>query len=437
MSQPEHPAQDPAHLLVELSLDQCIKCNICVTKCPVAAVTDLFPGPKYAGPQAGRFRQAGQPVADASVDYCSGCRVCNLACPTGVKIAEINARARARMVASGKVDLRLRLRNNLIARSELVGRLGHPLAPLANFAFSNRLLRRLMDTILKIHPDAPLPALSRERFSTWFHRHVPPAGSTRQVAYFHGCSTEYYEPRLGRAAVRVLEANGFAVVIPRQNCCGLPLLSNGEFPAARRYHESNVRGLAPLAQQGIPIVGASTSCTLTLKEEAPELLDMHDPDTRLVATYTYDLNEFLLSLLDSGTLKIDFQPLPITLAYHQPCQYRAHRLGSPAVELLALIPGLRLVESQALCCGIAGTYGFKSEKYDIAQAVGAPLFSFIRSVDSLVVVCDSETCRWQITQATGVPAVHPVELLAVAYGFPPEGPLSDLFKGSKSIGNKA
>ena len=110
---------------VELSLDQCIKCNICVTRCPVVPVTDLFPGPKYEGPQAARFRGSDQPAPDKSVDYCSGCRVCNMACPTGVKIAEINARARADMVKAGKFSLRTRLRNNLIARSELVGKIGH------------------------------------------------------------------------------------------------------------------------------------------------------------------------------------------------------------------------------------------------------------------------------------------------------------------------
>ena len=108
---------------VELSLDQCIKCNICVTKCPVSAVTDLFPGPKFEGPQAGRFRQINQPAPDQSVDYCSGCRVCNMACPTGVKIAEINARARARLVEAGKISIKRRLRNNIIARSELLGKI--------------------------------------------------------------------------------------------------------------------------------------------------------------------------------------------------------------------------------------------------------------------------------------------------------------------------
>jgi glycerol-3-phosphate dehydrogenase subunit C len=217
-----------------------------------------------------------------------------------------------------------------------------------------------------------------------------------------------------------LEANGFEVIVPPQNCCGLPLLSNGEFGAARRYHRSNVESLVKYARQGIPIVGTSTSCTLTLKEEAPELLDMHDLDTRLIAESTYDFNEFLLHLYDEGSLNHNFQPIPLTLGYHIPCQYRAHRIGKPGLHIMGLIPGLNIIDSQSACCGIAGTYGYKKEKYDISMDVGKPLFNFISTdlVNSPVVVCDSETCRWQITHATGKPAVHPAEIIAKSYGLP-------------------
>jgi glycerol-3-phosphate dehydrogenase subunit C len=225
--------------------------------------------------------------------------------------------------------------------------------------------------------------------------------------------------------VHVLEANGFHVIVPPQNCCGLPLLSNGEFPAALRYHRSNVQHLFDYARQGIPIVGTSTSCTLTLKEEAPELLDLHDTDTRLVAENTYDFNEFLLLLLAENSLNLDLRALPLTLPYHVPCQYRAHRLGKPGIEVLQLIPELKIIDSQAACCGIAGTYGYKKEKYDIAMQVGEPLFDFVNQTEAPFVLCDSETCRWQITHATGKPAVHPVELMAVAYGFPGEGILGE------------
>jgi glycerol-3-phosphate dehydrogenase subunit C len=418
---------DIKHLPVELSLDQCIKCNICTTACPVSAVTELFPGPKYEAPQAGRFRNPSQTTPDISVDYCSGCRVCNLVCPTGVKIAEINARARATMVKQGKVAPIKRIRNNLVARAELLGKVAQPIAPIANAALNFPPARLIAEKTLQISRHAPFPAISSQKFTTWFkkHRRDEKYPATRKVVYFHGCSTQYYEPRIGRAAVKVLEANGFEIVVPPQNCCGLPLLSNGEFGAARRYHQNNVRNLVEYAREGYAIVGTSTSCTLTLKEEAPELLEMEDEDTQLVANHTFDLNEFLLLLLDEGTLNLILNPIPLYLPYHIPCQYRAHRLGKPGIEILELIPELRVEDSHADCCGIAGTYGYKVEKYEISQKVGEPLFNFIKEMDARLVICDSETCRWQITSSTGVPAIHPVELLAAAYGYQAEGSLAE------------
>lgn len=421
---------DHIELSLEHSLDHCIKCNICTAACPVSAVTDLFPGPKYVGPQAQRFRHDKQPTPDESVDYCSGCRVCNQVCPTGVKIAELNARARARIVA----DQGLPLRNRLIARSGLLGMLGcGPQAPLANFAFGNPLIRWTIEQVMGIARDAPLPVYSTYSFRSWFKRrhksnNQQPAhsgngrapfatsrSSPRQVVYFHGCATNYYEPRVGKAAVAVLERNGFEVILAKQNCCGLPLLSNGDFSAAQRYHAANVRKLLPYVQQGIPIVGTSTSCTLTLKEEAPEILGLHSPEVRQIAENTYDIFEFLRMLANRGELDTNFRPVARTLPYHPPCQLRAHRIGRPALDVLELVPGLCLEESEADCCGIAGTYGYKREKYQISMDVGAGLFNFVRSSDSDLALCDSETCRWQITHGTGVTTRHPIEILAEAY----------------------
>lgn len=406
---------DHRELSLEQSLDHCIKCNICTAACPVAAVTDRFPGPKYVGPQAQRFRHERQPVPDASVDYCSGCRVCNQVCPTGVRIAELNARARAQIVA----ERGLPLRNWLIARSELVGRLScGPQAPLVNLGLRLRPARWLVDRVLGIHCDAPLPAASSYTFRAWFRRRTPnrQGVARRQVVYFHGCATNYYEPQVGKAAVAVLEHNGFAVILAPQNCCGLPLISNGDFAAARRAHAANVRKLLPYVRQGIPVVGTSTSCTLTLKEEAPEILGMHDADAQALAAGTYDIFEFLRELAERGELARDVQPIERTLPYHQPCQYRAHRLGQPARDVLSLVPGLTLTDSRAACCGIAGTYGLKREKYQIAMDVGAGLFAFVRRSGADLALCDSETCRWQISHATGVISKHPIEILAEAYG---------------------
>jgi glycerol-3-phosphate dehydrogenase subunit C len=361
-----------------------------------------------------------------------------MVCPTGVRIAEINSRARANIVARGKWASLGRLRNNLLGRPELLGKVGQPLAPLANIALQGKVGRWLAEKTLSIAQNAPLPSFSRQKFSHWLAQHRSPAKAVRQVVYFHGCATEYYEPRVGKAAVQVLEANGFEVLVPRQNCCGLPLLSNGEFAAARAYHQRNIDNLLDYVKSGAIIVGTSTSCTLTLKEEALELLDFYSEEAQLLATNTYDLNEFLLLLYDEGELRTtDLRPIPLTLPYHPPCQYRAHRIGRPAVELLALIPELKIVESHVDCCGVAGTYGYKSEKYEIAMAVGQPLFDFVQQTNAPFSVCDSETCRWQISHGTALPSVHPIELLAFAYGYPVEAPLLFLLSNtSQCPGNR-
>ncbi len=422
----------PVHHPVETTLDSCIKCNICVTVCPVAAVTDAFPGPKYEGPQAARFRHGGQPAPDHSVDYCSGCRACNMACPTGVKIAEINARARAALVEDGKLGGVRRWRNNMLARPALMGRLGGALGPVANFLFTFSPTRWVAERALHIHRDAPLPVFAGERFSRWVKDRPRPAAATQgKVAYFTGCSAEYFEPRVTRITVLVLERLGFEVVIPDQGCCGLPLLSNGEFDAARDYHARNVKSLVSLARAGVPIVGSSTSCTLTLKEEAPELLDQFTEEDRTVAQATWDIHEFLLRLAGEGRFPEMLRPVPLRLLYHPPCQYRAHRTGIPTSEMLDLVPGLEVVESGSVCCGVAGTYGYKEEKYQIAMDVGAHLFSRVAEVGGPVALCDSETCRWQITHGTGVPAIHPIEIIAYSLGLDAEGALAEALGGAR------
>ena len=131
---------------------------------------------------------------------------------------------------------------------------------------------------------------------------------------------------------------------------------------------------------------------------------------------TYDLCEFLLLLHERGELRTDFQPLPLTVPYHAPCQQRGHGIGKPALDLLTLIQDLQVIDLDVDCCGIAGTYGLKKEKYEISMAVGERLFTALRESGNDLAACDSETCRWQIEHGAGVHAVHPVELLHRAYG---------------------
>ncbi|MDR1449891.1 MAG: anaerobic glycerol-3-phosphate dehydrogenase subunit C [Propionibacteriaceae bacterium] len=398
------------NLLARASLDHCVKCTICETQCPVAAVTALFPGPKYVGPQAERYRQ-GQSV-DRSLDYCSSCGTCTLVCPQGVKIAELNSVARAAM----KKD-HMPLRDRLISRTTLMGAAMRPVAPLANAALACRPLRVLAEAAVGVHRDAAMPTAQRQTFTAWQAKHQPPDGAGRRgtLVYFHGCAGNYFEVETSIKSVELLEHLGYGVLVPKQGCCGLPLQSNGLFDTARAWVRRLVAQLDK-APQDLVIVSSTTSCSGMLKHEAREILGVEDAALRAVGARTRDLCEFLLAEAERGELPLDFAPLDLTVPYHAPCQLRGHGLGTPAVQLLRLIPGLTVVESGAVCCGIAGTYGLKKEKYAIAQAVGQPLFDKVKEVAGDLAVCDSETCRWQIEKACGVRAVHPVWLLHKAYG---------------------
>ncbi len=409
--------------LTPFTADHCLKCNICTSACPVSAVTPLFPGPKTVGPQAQRLRLPGEPSPDHSIDYCSGCGICTLVCPHGVKVMEINTQAKAALTQTHGMSLR----NWFLSRNELWGRLGTPFAPLLNFGVRNRWLRLIAEKTFKVSARGPLPGWAGYTFRGWWKRELKrrprpqPASDADRVVYFHGCSTNTYEPHIGKLAVAVLEHIGLYVEIPPQTCCGLPAQSNGDFAAARRYARTNIALLVEYARRGIPIVGTSASCMTAIKGDYHHVLGLDDEDALLVAANTYDFMEFLAKLYREGRLPLDFQPIEAELPYHAPCQLKAHGMGRPALDVLDLIPGLRCWEIDADCCGIAGTYGYKAEKREIAEAVGRPIVEQVNGAGATLVVCDTETCRWQITSLTGAKTIHPVELVALAYGLQADG----------------
>ncbi len=403
--------------------DHCVKCNICTSACPFAAVEPRFPGPKTVGPQAQRLREPGAPSPDHSVEWCSSCGICTLVCPHGVKVMEINTQAKAKIVE----DEGMSPRNWFLSRNERWGRWGTPFAPLLNFALRSRPLRLIAQKMMGVSARAPLPGWAGYSFRGWWkkeqkrHPQPAPANDRDRVVYFHGCSTNSYEPHIGKLAVAILEHIGLHVEIPPQTCCGLPAQSNGDFPGARKYANQNIETFLPYAQRGIPIVGTSASCITAIKGDYQHVLGLDNDPARAVAEHTFDFMEFLAQLAQEGRLPLDFRPIERELPYHAPCQLKAHGMGRPALDVLDLIPGLRVWEIDAECCGIAGTYGYKVEKRAISEAVGWKLAEQVYESGSDTVVCDTETCRWQIAALTHTRTIHPIELVAAAYGLTVEG----------------
>ena len=399
-------------------VEACTKCTACNTVCPVARNTEIFRGPKYLGPESERYRDQHEASVTAGLDLCSGCKLCEVTCPSQVTIQEYIRRAQNK----GAEEKGRTLRDWVLGHTRLLGAFGSWTAPFANFGNRNPLVRLVMEKVIGIHRKRPLPRYQFLTFERWFKRRRTPSptlptrgrAAKRTVAYFYGCWVNYNERRLGEMVVHVLERNGVKVIVPKQQCCGIPAVVNSNMDLARTYGAENVRRMSQLPE-GVDIIASSTSCGLMLKHDYDHLLDI--PGAHPVGARTYDICEYLWMLYEAGELDLDFQPVQTRLLYHAPCHLKSHGIGYPATRLLHLIPGVQLEEVDEGCCGISGTFGVKVEKYDLSMKIGSRLFAAVKAAGSDSVLADCETCRLQVEHGTGAHSAHPIEILARAYGY--------------------
>ncbi|MBI3962553.1 MAG: anaerobic glycerol-3-phosphate dehydrogenase subunit C [Deinococcus sp.] len=378
--------------------EPCLKCNICDTACPVLPEHPEFPGPKRLGPEAARLKLGPLP----GIEYCDGCGLCTVACPSEIPVAALIARAKGQRGPT-------QLRDRLLAHPARLGELATRLAPLVNWSLRLRPARWLMDQVLHLDARRTLPSYSQGSFRMRWRRREHPAHGQRQVAFFVGCFGMYNDPALSEAIVSVLERYGCQVEVPVQMCCGLPALANGDQASARRYAQRNLALLLPLVEQGYHIVSGSPSCGLTLKADYVHVLDL--PQGKEFGKHVYDLGEYLKMLSADQPASPVVTSDNLRVAYHTPCHIRLQGIGRPFIDLLNALPGVEVVDLDAGCCGIAGTYGLKKEKYDLAMKMGQPMAQAIGQSGASVVLSDCETCRMQIKEATGLQAMHPVELI--------------------------
>ncbi|HFF8546826.1 TPA: anaerobic glycerol-3-phosphate dehydrogenase subunit GlpC [Kluyvera cryocrescens] len=398
------------------SFENCIKCTVCTTVCPVSRVNPRYPGPKQAGPDGERLRRKDSGLYDEALKYCINCKRCEVACPSDVKIGDIIQRARA-----DYGHAKPGLRDAILSHTDLMGTLSTPFAPIVNAATGLKPVRQLLDTALKIDHRRSLPKYA---FGTFRHRYqriaARQAQFAEQVAFFHGCYVNYNHPQLGLDMIRVLNALGIGVqLLSKEKCCGVPLIANGFFDKARRQAQSNVTSLREaIVEKHIPVLATSSTCTFTLRDEYPHLLEVDNHDLRddiELAT------RWIWRRLDAGAT-LPLNPLPLKVVYHTPCHMEKMGWSLYTLELLRRIPGVELQVLESNCCGIAGTYGFKAENYPTSQAIGAPLFAQIENSGADLVITDCETCKWQIEMSTSKRCEHPITLLAQALTAPANPP---------------
>ncbi len=392
----------------ESNIDQCIKCSICTAFCPVLKAVDLFPGPKLAGPDAERFRQKDVAALASWIEFCDYCKICERVCPYNVPIPFLHLRS----LLAWRRHKSPSLRDKLLGHAYFLAKLGNWAAPFANWLQGWSFMRWLFDRGLKIAPQVKMSFFHGQTFVNWFMSQRPAHGYP--LAYFYGCHTNYLDPQIGRDVVYVLAKNGFSVFLPEQECCGLPLICNGISDLASNLAEKNLRSFQKIIAKGMEVIFSSPSCGMTIKEEYDQIL--HLPGAKGVAANFVEISQFLWHLHEQGKLVQGFKEIRGTFYYHAPCHVRALKIGLPALDLLSLIPGLEVVEIPEGCCGLAGTYGWKKEKYEIATQIGEEIFRFIRHGKPQGVISDCEACRLQIESHTGVKTYHPVQILRQAYG---------------------
>ncbi len=359
------------------------------------------------------------PLMKRLADLCFNCKQCQLECPSNVNIPQLMIEAKAAYVAANG----LTPQDWILSRAHSFGALGCTVAPAANWAISNPLARWLMERLLGIHRMRKLPSFARRTFLRSAKRELlnRPASlkKDRLVVYFVDHYANYHDPELGRAFVEVLQHNGISVYVPPgQTVSGMAMVSAGDLNAARRVAELNIRELVELAREGIPIVCTEPSAALCLKHEYPFLSD--HPDVEVVSAQTIEAGAYLEQLHDNGVLNTKFAPVQLDVGYHTPCHLKALGTSTPLSTLLNLIPELTVHRIDKGCTGMAGTFGLTRENFSTSVQIGWDLISSMREGTVNIGTTECSSCKMQMEQGTTTPTIHPIKLIALAYGLMPE-----------------
>ncbi len=337
------------------------------------------------------------------LDLCLECRACKAECPVGVDMARFKSEFLAEYWAKYGTSLHAQLLGNVRA----VAQAGSRMAALMNWSSGTKPVRLLNEAIFGIDRRRTLPRLSR-RTLTALARRRKDDPSTARALLFNDTFTNFYDPEIGLAALDVIASAGVTVALASNRCCGRPLISKGLLGRAREQALDNTNALYDAATHGKKIVFCEPSCLSAVREDAPALLRGEDQrKARAVAEASVLFEEYASEL----PLRLNNGPSRILLHGH--CHQKSMGLLPAAKSLLEKIPAVTVVDLDAGCCGMAGSFGYSREHFDVSRMIGERrLFPQIRAKDpSSVLVAAGTSCRHQIHDFTGESAIHPAVLL--------------------------
>ncbi len=423
---PRHPQYlDETDVREEMTrvFDVCHGCRLCLGFCgSFPTLFDLIDHHDGAGLTPGQ--------QDQVVDECFQCKLCYVNCPYipgqsewAVDFPRLMLRAGAVRHAAKEVPAMRRLTGNLMGRTDLVGKLSSRAAPAVNAVAGRRggIVRTIVARTTGLSSERLLPPFARQRFTTWFNKR-PKVRMERpqgKVTIFPTCLVEYQSPPVGHDLVRVYERNGIECNVAYPGCCGAPFLHSGDVERFRKEAATNVQALAAAVRSGTDIVVPQPTCSYTLKQDYVDYVA--GPDADLVAAHTYDAAEYLMNVHKGETtsLDLDFRgDVPETVTYHTPCHLRAQKIGLKSRDLMKLTGArIKLVQQ---CSGIDGMWGLRDENAERSLPISRKLGDEITQAGGEVVAGDCHLANTAITEQTGRLPVHPLQVMARAYGIPEE-----------------
>ncbi len=352
-------------------------------------------------------------------DLCVNCHQCRLECPASVDIPKLMLEVKAQYVATNGLQPAYWLTANI----DRLSAFGSKFYLMANWAIGNTFMRWVMEKTLGLAQGRKLPRFHRRggfmqlaKRRRWTR---PVKSDGRKVLYFVDTYANYHDVQLAEAFVRVLQHNGVAVyVAPGQRASGMSMISQGALEPARKLAQRNVALLADAVRQGYQIVTTEPTAALCLTHEYVNLLG--DGDAASVAENTSEACNYLWRMHQQGVLELDLKPVNATFGYHMPCHLKAMEVGSPGENLLRLIPGLVVEPIDKGCSGMAGTYGLLRTNYRNSLRAGWGVISALRKQRLQFGTTECSSCKMQMEQGTSKPTIHPLKVLALAYGIMPE-----------------
>lgn len=348
------------------------------------------------------------------VDLCFQCHQCRLECPASVDIPKVVGELKAQYVATNGLPVS----DALIGRVDTIASVMSRLPWLSNRLMRSPLARWTAERLFDLSAARELPQVVSKTFLKYAagrRWNRPQPQGELKVAYFVDLYANYFDPEVGRALGEVLQQNGIGIYVPSsQSTSGIARLTNGEVRSARKIARKNVRLLADAVRQGYSILATEPSALLCLKHEYPNLLD--DEDAHLVAEHSFEACEYLWDLHERESLNLDFSKVNCRVAYHQPCHLRVLDPRCCAPRLLSLIPGIEVEKVEAGCTGMAGTWGLKRKNYRSSLRIGWPVISKMRSARVSIATTECSACKMQIEHGSDRKTLHPLKLLAHAYG---------------------